>query len=350
MIVDVASYRDGRREEVPDLAAALAQCRVESTQAGPLPPQDVAPDEPAPPFLWLGLVDPTAEEFSDVAQTLHLHRLAVEDAVTGHQRPKIERYGETVFVVLKVLEYFDDTSTVETGEVMLFVGRRFVVTVRRGDSTVLRQVRHEVDSGARPLRRGPKGVLHAVMEHVVAGYTTIDSELEQDVEEVEEQVFSPSRSSDAQRIYSLKREVLEVRRGAFPLVAPLKRLVEDDGADERDEPDGVHHIDDQARLVLRDVLDNLVRTVEHVETYDRLLTDILNAHLAQVSVRQNDDMRKISAWAAIAAVPTLIAGVYGMNFQHMPELSWRFGYPACVLAMVAICVGLYRVFKRSGWL
>ncbi len=347
MIVDVATYRDGRRHEVPDLAATLQACRVDAD--GPSPaPEDPAQEE----FLWLGLKDPTAAEFEDVASSLHLHRLAVEAAVAGHQRPKIEWFGDTVFVVLKVLEYFDDTSSVETGEIMLFVGRRFVVTVRRGAVGALTTVRSAVERDRRRLARGPKGVLHAVMEHVVAGYATIDGELEQDVEEMEEQVFSPSRSSDAQRIYSLKREVLEVRRGAFPLVAPLKRLVEAGTGDHpAPHPEVPHHpVDAQALFVLRDVLDTLVRTVEHVETYDRLLTDILNAHLAQVSVRQNDDMRKISAWAAIAAVPTLIAGVYGMNFKDMPELNWHYGYPLCVLAMVGICVVLYRLFKRSGWL
>ncbi|WP_432540591.1 magnesium and cobalt transport protein CorA [Kineococcus sp. SYSU DK002] len=333
MIVDVATYRDGSRRDVPDLAEALRRCGEPT-----LDPSS------APEFLWLELEDPTAEEFTDVARALGLHRLAVEDAVTGHQRPKIETYGHTVFVVLKVLEYFDDTSRVETGELMAFVGDRFVVTVRRGEAGALAGVRRAVEADPRRLERGPRGVLHAVMEHVVAGYTAIDAELEQDVEEMEEQVFSPSRSSDAERIYSLKREVLEVRRGAFPLVAPLTRLVDADGT----EP--VHPLDDQARFVLRDVLDNLVRTVEHVESYDRLLTDILNAHLAQVSVRQNDDARKISAWAAIAAVPTLVAGVYGMNFEHMPELSWRFGYPLCLLLMAGICLGLHRQFKRSGWL
>jgi magnesium transporter len=332
VIVDVATYRDGTRSEVEDLPSALAACR--GSEDG---------------FLWLGLQDPTAEELGRVAADLDLHHLAVEDAVAGHQRPKVEHYDDTVFVVLKVLAYFDETSTVETSEVMLFVGDRFVVTVRRGAAGSLHAVREAVERDPRRLHRGPKAVLHAVMEHVVREYTRIDEELERDVDQVEEQVFSPDRSSDAERIYSLKREVLEVRRAAAPLVAPLTTLVaggREDGQDGAGRP----VLDRQSRFVLRDVLDNLTRTVEHVESYDRLLTDILNAHLAQVSVRQNDDMRKISAWAAIAAVPTLVAGVYGMNFEHMPELSWRFGYPACLLAMVAICAGLYRTFKRSGWL
>jgi magnesium transporter len=329
VIVDVATYLDGERSEVGDLGAALQTCR-----------------DSGDGFVWLGMKDPTAQELERVGAELHLHHLAVEDAVTGHQRPKIERYGDTVFVVLKVLSYFDDTSSVETSELMLFVAEHFVVTVRRGDTGSLHDVRDAVQKDPHRLKLGPKAVMHAVMEHVVGEYTRIDDELERDVEQMEEQVFSPDRSSDAQRIYSLKREVLEVRRAAVPLVAPLKTLVEG----EHDTEQGHHVLDQQARFVLRDVLDNLTRTVEHVESYDRLLTDILNAHLAQVSVRQNDDMRKIAAWAAIAAVPTLVAGVYGMNFQHMPELSWRFGYPACVLFMVGVCVGLYRTFKRSGWL
>jgi len=323
VIVDVAAYRQGRREEAGDLAAALASCRA---QAGA--------------FVWVGLQDPDAAEFAGVSAVLGLPRLAVQDAVEGHQRPKVERYGEVVFCVLKTLEYYEDTSTVETGEVMAFVGEHFVVTVRRGGVGSLSEVRAALQEDARRLALGPRGVMHAVMEHVVQQYTRIDGELEQDVEEVEEQVFSPARSSDAQRIYSLKREVLEVRRAAAPLVAPLKQLADRDGSDP----------DDHALFVLRDVLDDLVRTVEHVESYDRLLTDVLSAHLAQVSVRQNDDMRKISAWAAMFAVPTLIAGVYGMNFEHMPELGWHYGYPLCLLLMALACLGLYRTFKRSGWL
>ena len=323
VIVDVATYAEGHREEVSDLAVALKQCR-EETHA----------------FLWLGLKDPTAEEFAEVSGTLGLHHLAVEDAVEGHQRPKLERYGDTVFVVLKTLAYFEERSAVETGEVMVFVGDHFVVTVRRGEIGSLEPVRRALQEEQHRLRTGPKAVLHAVMEHVVDDYTAIDAELDRDVTEMEEQVFSPDRSSDAQRIYSLKREVLEVRRAAAPLVTPLKQLVDRDGSDPHD----------QALFVLRDVLDNLVRTVEHVEGYDRLLTDILNAHLAQVSVRQNDDMRKISAVAAMFAVPTLIAGVYGMNFEHMPELTWHFGYPGALLLMAGVCFGLYRTFKKSGWL
>ncbi|WP_432485011.1 magnesium and cobalt transport protein CorA [Kineococcus esterisolvens] len=335
MIVDVATYADGRRAEVEDPAEALKSCLGQ-----------------AEGFLWLELADPDEGELGRVASALDLNPLAVEDAVEGYQRPKVERYGETLFVVLKTLAYFDDRSAVETGELMLFVGERFVVGVRRGQVGAPDAVRRQLQEDPDRMRRGPHAVLRLVLEHVVDRYVEIDAELERDVEEMEEQVFSPERSSDAERIYNLKREVLEVRRAAAPLVAPLRQLV--DSGDAGDTGDtGVDSRGAQAQQVLfelRDVLDDLVRTVEHVEGYDRLLTDILNAHLAQVSVRQNDDMRKISAWAAMFAVPTLIAGVYGMNFQHMPELGWRLGYPMCLLLMVAACTALYRSFRRSGWL
>ncbi len=335
VIVDVATYADGRRGEVQDLSGALQHCRGQVEG-----------------FLWLGLEDPGEDELARVAEALGLHPLAVEDAVEGHQRPKVERYGDTLFVVLKALSYFDEQSAVETAEVMLFVDDRFVVSVRRGRSRSLAAVREALQADPERLRRGPHAVLHAVLERLVDEYEAIDLELERDVAQMEEQVFSPERSSDAERIYYLKREVLEVRRAVAPLVTPLKQLLAGGGDEELGGVDGVDGTDggEQALLELRDVLDGLVRTVEHVEGYDRLLTDVLNAHLAQVSVRQNDDMRKISAVAAMFAVPTLVAGVYGMNFDHMPELDWRWGYPACLLLMLGICLGMHRAFKRSGWL
>ncbi|NAZ86054.1 CorA family divalent cation transporter, partial [Kineococcus indalonis] len=209
MIIDVATYTDGRREEVDDLAAALERCR--RGERG---------------FVWLGVHDPTAEEFEGVARVLHLHRLAVEEAVQGHQRPKVERFDDVTFAVLKALAYYEDRSAVETGEVMVFTAEHFVVTVRRGQLGDLGPVREALQADAHRLRLGPRAVLHAVMAHVVGGYRAVDEALEQDVEEMEEQVFSPARTSDAARIYSLKREVLEVRRAAAPLVAPVRALVE----------------------------------------------------------------------------------------------------------------------------
>jgi magnesium transporter len=323
VIVDVATYRDGVRHAAGDWSEELDVCR--GTGEG---------------FIWIGLKDPTQAELLHLAEELRLHPLAVEDAVHGHQRPKLEQYAGSLFVVLKTLRYVEATSDVETGEIMLFVGDRFVVTVRRGELHPLADIRHRLDASPEALRHGPAVVLHAVMDSVVDTYTTIDHELQRDLDEIEAAVFDGGTTADATRIYALKREVLEVRRAVVPLVDPVQRLVQDD----------VPHVSPSARPFFRDVADHLLRTVDHVESYDRLLTDVLSAHLTQVSVRQNEDMRKISAWVAIAAVPTAVAGIYGMNFENMPELRWHYGYFAVLAVMATACVSLYAAFKRSGWL
>jgi magnesium transporter len=312
-------------------------------------------------FLWIGLKDPTDAEFDLVRDELKLHPLAVEDAVKGNQRAKLEVYDHTLFVVLKPLRYIEETSQVETGEVMIFVGAQFVVTVRRGEASPLSEIRHRLEANSENLAYGPAAVLHAVMDSVVDEYGSIDEEIGHDLEQMEESVFAgeidveqtaeglaPAQRSrarrqdgaDARRIYLLKREVLEVRRAVVPLKEGMLRMAH--------QP--MPHLPEAARPFFRDVADHLLRVIDHVESYDRLLSDILQAHLARVSVQQNDDMRRISAWVAIAAVPTMIAGIYGMNFQHMPELGWRFGYPAALALMAAVCLVLYRQFKRSGWL
>jgi magnesium transporter len=326
VIVDQAIYRDGTRHPCGDLSTELEVLRAAA--------------EPGQ-FLWIGLKDPTDGEFALVNAELHLHPLAVEDAVKGNQRPKVELYDNTIFVVLKTLRYVDETSDIETGEVMLFVGDRFVVTVRRGEANPLQGVRHRLEASPELLAHGPVAVLHAVMDSIVDNYISIDTELETDLDEIEEAVFSASRQVDSAAIYRLKREVLEFKRAAVPLAVPLKLLHDGSRSPLPSK---------EVRLLLRDVADHLLRVIDHVESYDRLLTDILNAHLAQISVQQNSDMRRISAWVAIAAVPTMIAGVYGMNFDNMPELHWRYGYFAVLLLMAGICLGLYRAFRRSGWL
>ena len=323
VIVDQAVYRDGTRQACGDLSDELAKVRQHDDG-----------------FIWIGLKDPTDEEFASVQDELELHPLAVEDAVNGNQRAKLEVYDGSLFVVLKTLRYLEATSDVETGELMLFVGDRFVVTVRRGEASPLQVVRQHLEHEPEKLGHGPAAVLHAVMDAVVDTYVVIEAELQQDLERTEEDVFAGNRRTDAQAIYELKREVLEFRRAAQPLVEPARRLAQ--GA--------VPHVPDAARPFFRDVLDHLVRVTEHIDAYDRLLTDILNAHLAQVSVQQNDDMRKISAWVAIAAVPTMLAGIYGMNFKNMPELGFTWGYPAVIGVMAVVCVTLYRAFKRAGWL
>ena len=342
MIVDQAVYRDGHRQPCSDLSDEIERLR------------DV-PDG----FVWIGLKDPTEAEFALVKDELRLHPLAVEDAVKGNQRAKLEVYDESLFVVLKPLRYDDATSLVETGEVMLFVGDHFVVTVRRGEALPLADVRRRLEARSADLAHGPAAVLHAVMDAVVDGYTAIDAELGRDLEQMEESVFAgevaaearadhngqrgapeSAAGNEARRIYLLKREVLEVRRAVMPLVEPVQRLAE------RHTP----HVPEDARPFFRDVADHLLRVADHVESYDRLLGDILTAHLTRVSVQQNSDMRTISAWVAIIAVPTMIAGVYGMYFNNMPELRWRFGYPFALALMVTACGFLYRAFKKSGWL
>jgi len=324
VIVDCAIYTDGRRTEGPaDFSDALDEARRVGDS-----------------FLWIGLHEPTPSEFDLVTAEFGLHPLAVEDAVKAHQRPKLEMYDDSLFLVLKTLHYFDDTSLVETGELMLFIGDSFIVTVRHGPGAELRSVRRRLEKQPDLLRLGPGAVMYAVADTVVDAYTAIGGELETDLEDVESRVFSAGREADAERIYSLKREVLECRRAAAPLIEPIRRLATAD----------VPFVPAETRPFFRDVADHVTRMTEQIESYDRLLSDVLSAHLAQVGVRQNEDMRKISAWAAIFAVPTMIAGVYGMNFDDMPELRQWWGYPAALALMVCACVGLHRIFRRSGWL
>lgn len=333
--MDQAIYRDGVRLPCGDLSEELASLRA---------------DTQGKDFLWIGLKDPTDAEFDLVNDELRLHPLAVEDAVRGNQRPKVELFDNTIFVVLKTLRYIEASSDIETGEVMLFVGDRFVVTVRRGEANPLADVRRTLERQPDVLKHGAISVVHAVMDSIVDNYTAVDEEVAKDLEAIEVAVFSGSSGTSSTTIYKLKREVLEFRRAAVPLAAPLRML-----------HDGTRSplSSKEIRLLFRDVADHLLKVIDHVESYDRLLTDILNAHLAQISVQQNSDMRKISAWVAMAAVPTMIAGIYGMNFDNMPELTasihvgggeFEYGYFLVLLVMAGACFSLYRAFRRSGWL
>ncbi|MEU6285648.1 magnesium/cobalt transporter CorA [Streptomyces sp. NPDC047028] len=332
MIVDCAIYRDGHRTEGPDdLGDALAQARA------------------AGGFVWIGLHEPSGREFALVTEEFGLHPLAVEDALKAHQRPKLEVYDDSLFMVLKPVVYEPEGDTVSAGEVMLFVGDSFVVTVRHGGGAALAAVRHRLEEEPEMLGKGPTAVLYAISDAVVDHYLEVVTELQTDLEELEAEVFQPdgggSRNT-ASRIYTFKRQVLEFRRATGPLALPLTRLAGTGGGP----VGGVPFVDDKARPFFRDVNDHLTRVNEGVEGLDRLVSDILSAHLAQMSVRQNDDMRKISAWAAMAAIPTMIAGIYGMNFDHMPELHWLWSYPAVIALMAVLEVLLYRLFKRRGWL
>ncbi len=298
-------------------------------------------------FVWIGLQQPTAEELGVVAEEFRLPDLAVEDAVRAHQRPKLEVYGECVFVVLKPVRYVDHIEIVEVSEIAIFVGANFVVTVRHGESPVLGQVRAELDRGSDLLVHGPTSVLYRAADLAVDGYEQVLVSIDEDVDEIELEVFGPDERQHAERIYKLKREIAEFRRAVLPLGMPLQRLVDR----------AVPGIDPAAAPFFRDVHDHLLRASDSIEGHDRLLTDILQADLARVGVRQseiamrqNEDMRKISAWAAIALLPTAVAGIYGMNFEHMPELGYEYGYFVVIGLIFTGCITLYVSFRRNGWL
>ena len=301
-------------------------------------------------FTWIGLQEPTAQEFEAIAERFGLPPLAVQDAVHAHQRPKLDLYDEVAFVVLKPVRYLDSDEVIESSELAVFVGGDFVVTVRHGASDVLRRVRTEYDQahvGDALLGHGPFGVLYRALDLAVDAYEEVAHAIDNDVDEIEEQVFGGDVDDHTQRIYKLKREVLEFRRAVVPLAGPLERL--SDGQ--------VPGVPEALLPYFRDVQDHALRAADLIESHDRMLTDVLSADLAQISVRQNhiavrqnEDVRKITAWAAIALVPTAIAGVYGMNFENMPELKWEYGYFMVLGLILSVCAGLYLLFRRRDWL
>nr|WP_233617861.1 MULTISPECIES: magnesium and cobalt transport protein CorA [Actinomadura] len=323
VIVDKAIYAGGTRHEIDgDIGDAIRTARRDGDC-----------------FVWIGLFEPGAAEFDLVKDELELHPLAAEDAVAAHQRPKMERYGDTLFVVLKTLTYIDATSDIEVGEIMVFLGADFVVTVRHGAGNPLGPVRDRLERDPGMLRHGATSVLYAVCDEVVDRYGVIAHEVEVDIIGLERSVFDPDAPDVTADIYSLKREVLEFRGAEDPLVPVLQEIVKG-------------RVPECAgtREYFRDVLDHLLRVDAQVDAHNELLNSVLTAHLALVGSRQNADMRKISAWAAIIAVPTAIAGIYGMNFDHMPELHWTWGYPAVLAVMATVCAVLFRRLRKSGWL
>ncbi len=325
MIVDSALYSDGVRHPLDLAEDSLDRVRDDGGQDA---------------FIWVGLHEPDASEMMRIARIFGLHLLAVEDSLTSHQRPKVERYDDLLFLVIKTLWYVDERDEVETGQVSMFIGRDFVVTVRQGSGVELSGVRHDLEEKAHLLGHGPSAVVYSVCDRIVDGYEAVVADLEIDVDEVETSVFSPGRTQDSKRIYILKRELGEVRRAVHPLRVPMQRFA----------AASYPFVHEEAAPFFRDVLDHVTRVAEGVETLDTLLSTAFEAHLARISLAQNEDMRRISAWVAIAAVSTLVAGVYGMNFTHMPELSWRFGYAWAMGIMLGASVVLYRMFKKSGWL
>ncbi|WP_106403616.1 magnesium and cobalt transport protein CorA [Actinocorallia populi] len=322
MIVDCALYRGGFRQKADgDIRETLRAARQE-----------------ADAFLWIGLHEPGPEEFDTVRKDLGLHPLAIDDAAYGHQRPKLEDYGDNIFVVLKTATYAKPAEVV-IGEIMLFVGAGFVITVRHGAANPLAPVRRRMESDPDLLATGPTAVLYAVLDEVVGSYDVVNHDIEADIIALESRIFTRSGGDATEDVYTLKREILEFRTAQDPLLPVLQELVKGRI------PLCVRH-----KERFRDVQDTLLRIDQQIDAHSEMVTSVLTAHLALQGRQQNEDMRKISAWAAILAVPTMIAGIYGMNFEHMPETGWVFGYPLAVLCMAAACTVLYRKFKKSGWL
>ncbi|MFD4367877.1 magnesium/cobalt transporter CorA [Rhodococcus sp. NPDC058521] len=329
-IVDCAVYVDGRR--LPGKythESALAEVR-----------------ERGEGFVWLGLLAPDEDQMARVASTYGLHELMVEDAVHAHQRPKLERYDEVVFLVLRTVCYVPHDSVVtaneivETGEIMVLAGDDFVVTVRHGDHTGLAAVRTALEDNPERLALGPTSVLHAIADHVVDSYLDVTESIEEDVDSMEEAVFNPQSTVAIEKIYLLKREIVELRKSVIPLSNPLLRLTRGPG----------NPIPKEVRRYFRDVQDHHTIVAERIAEFDEVLSSLVDAALAKVAVQQNTDMRKISAWVAIAAVPTMVAGIYGMNFDHMPELHWEYAYYVVVGVIVLVIVGLFVTFRRNNWL
>lgn len=297
-------------------------------------------------FVWLGLHEPDVRQMQSVADAYDLHELLVEDAVNAHQRPKLERYDDLLFLVLRTVEYVDhddftaDKEIVRTGEVMIILGRDFVITVRHGQHTTLSGVRRELEADAEQLALGPSTVMHAVADHVVDSYLEVIDALEEDIDALEEEIFAPRARVDIEPIYMLKREVLELRHVITPLEKPFAALA----------TVNKDLIPREVRRYFRDVQDHHESANDEIMSFNEQLSSMINAGQAKVAMQQSADMRKISAWVAIAAGPTMLAGVYGMNFDNMPELHTEYGYFAVIGIMISSCILLFVLFRRNQWL
>jgi magnesium transporter len=336
-VVDNAIYVDGRRAADPESLEQTYELLRDEHGMG-----------------WIGLFRPDGEEIASVATEFGLHELAVEDAVHAHQRPKLERYGDTLFVVLRPARYVDPDEVVEIGELHVFVGKDFVITIRHASKPDLALVRKRLEADPGLLEHGPAAVLYAILDRVVDDYIPVVTGLQTDIDEIETQVFGGDPGV-SRRIYQLSREVIEFQRACDPLLDILDSLA--DGLDE-------DRVDVELQRGLRDVRDHATRVVERVDAFRQLLSNILTVNAALVGQRQNEEttrltetslaqgeqVKKISSWAAILFAPTLVGGIYGMNFDAMPELRWRYGYPFALLLMVLVAVTLYALFKRRGWL
>jgi magnesium transporter len=342
-VVDNAIYIDGKRAAAPgSLDSTFKELRQ-------------CPDQ-GRSFCWIGLLRPTPAEIQAVAEEFSLHGLAVEDTISAHQRPKVERYGDVLFVVLRPARYVDPVEVVEIGEIHLFLGPDFVITVRHAEKPDLAQVRQRLEHEPDLLDNGPYAVLYAVLDKIVDDYFPVLDGLQDDIDEIEVQVFGGDPGV-SKRIYQLSREVIEFQRAVEPLADMFDELRE-----RLKEKAG--EADLELRRALRDVADHATRVLERIEAFRQLLTNILQVNAALVGQRQNEEMarmtqagyeqneqvKRISSWAAILFAPTLVASIYGMNFTHMPELAWPLGYPFALVLMLLLGAGLYTVFKRRGWL
>ena len=322
-IVNCAAYAGGRRVadvRIEDISEVLKQ-----------------PDR----FLWIGLHEPEEDLLRKVQQEFRLHDLAVEDALRAHQRPKLEIYGDSLFIVLRTAQLNREARRIDFGETHFFVGPRYIVSVRHGASLSYAEVRARCEATPHLLDKGPGFVLHALMDFIVDQYFPIVDALEDELQALEKEIFVEAFSRETTtRIYHLQRDLVEVKRAVSPLVDICNRLIRFD----------IQLIPEDTRPYFRDVYDHVIRINEMVDTLRELLTTALEANLSLVAVAQNEVMKKLTGWAAIIAVPTMVAGIYGMNFKFMPELDWRFGYPLVMAVTFAICGILYVNFKRSGWL
>ena len=291
-------------------------------------------------FVWIALSEPTMPELAAVADLFGLPHLEIDDAANPKQRAKIEIDGERAFVVFKLLDYVEATSDIETGQMSIFVGPGYVVTVQFDSTDDLDWVLPNLEDSAELADHGPASILHAVLDRAVDNYLLVVDELSSDIDTIEESVFSPVRSDDSTAIYELKRENLEIRRALGPLIPGATILSRNRAT----------RLPASMTPYFRDVADHVLRASDAVEANDSLLHTMLQASNARLDLQQNEDMRRISAWVAMAAVPTMLAAIYGMNFEDMPELRWKWGYPVILIIMGLIVVFMYRQFKKSGWL
>lgn len=336
-IIDNAIYVDGVRTENPVTLSETFERMRERDGMG-----------------WIGLYRPSEEEIREVAEEFGIHALVVEDALSGHQRAKLERYGEVLFMVLRPARYLDDLEEVEFGEVHVLVGPDFVVTIRHAESPDLGRVRRRLEADPALLAHGPEAVLYAILDEVVDEYTPVLAGLENDIDEIESQLFEENTDA-TQRIYDLSREVIDFQRATQPLSGMLEALLR---ASDK------YQVTEELQRYLRDVLDHTLRVSDRATTFRTVLDNALTVEstivarrqneemrrMTELSIRQNDEVKKISGWAAILFAPTLVGTIYGMNFDHMPELHWLLGYPMAVGMMIALGFGLYAAFKRKGWL